>query len=468
MAEGPCANNELERWLRLAEEQSAIFRQTLTENTFLRDRVDELERELSVWKLAFKTAETEKNEFQKGLLKLEKSIGSMKDENPLFLCLIDGDGNIFSQELLTAGHAGGRHAAMLLTKGLTDYMVETDAESSSRGQVWLTIYCNKSGLMETLVNNDICTAGEFEAFVLGFNQSSPLFSVVDVGSGKEAADAKIKECLRIFTRFPQTSRVFFGGGHDNGYSSTLSHLENEGLLKKIVLLRGYGTLAAELQHFDLPEAHLQGVFMAKKLPPNPKKAHTTSSADMHTPEFDKLQHISQDLYPATLPRSVTPGKGRPALRHLDPSLPLNKQSPRPCTFFYLSKCKQGDKCTYGHDYYLTPQNQAELRANAKKSPCPLVNRNQNCPNGAACPSGHVCPRGAKCPYMKSGKCKFNGRTMHMGSSDTVDSHNQPTGQRSSTMSRATSPSTVWEPSSSPASVTTSNQWDFFLPRPPEY
>jgi hypothetical protein len=57
---------------------AAIFHQTLSENTFLRDRVNELEQELSVWKLAFKTAETEKNDLQKSLLKLEKSIGSMK------------------------------------------------------------------------------------------------------------------------------------------------------------------------------------------------------------------------------------------------------------------------------------------------------------------------------------------------------------------------------------------------------
>ncbi|KAF8843945.1 hypothetical protein BDN67DRAFT_944155 [Paxillus ammoniavirescens] len=349
---------------------AAIFHQTLSENTFLRDRVNELEQELSVWKLAFKTAETEKNDLQKSLLKLEKSIGSMKDDNPLFLCLIDGDGNIFSQELLTLGHTGGRQAAMLLTKGLTDYMVETDAESSGRGQVWLTVYCNKSGLMDTLVNNDICTVGDFEAFVLGFNQSSPLFSIVDVGSGKEAADAKIKECLRIFTRFPQTSRVFFGGGHDNGYTSTLSHLENEGLLKKIILLRGYQTLAAELQHFDLHQLHLEGVFMANKLPSNHKKTHTTSSIGMHAPENDKSHHLSQEFYPAT------PGKNRPFLRYLDPSLvrTFHTNNPRPCTFFYLSKCKQGDKCTYGHNYYLTPENLAELRANAKKSPCSMVNR----------------------------------------------------------------------------------------------
>ncbi|KIJ68416.1 hypothetical protein HYDPIDRAFT_24698 [Hydnomerulius pinastri MD-312] len=454
----PATTNELERWERLAEEQSALFRQTLSENTFLRDRVDELERELSVWKLAFKTAETERNDLQKHLLKLEKSIGSMKDENPLFLCLIDGDGNIFSQELLAAGHAGGRQAAMLLTKGLTDYIIETDAESSGRGQVWLTVYCNKSGLMDTLVNNDICTAGEFEAFVLGFNQSSPLFSIVDVGGGKEAADAKIKECLRIFTRFPQTSHVFFGGGHDNGYTSTLSHLENEGLLKKIVLLRGYRTLATELQHFDIPQLYTEGVFMAKKLPPNfHKKVHTTSSAGTRTPETDKLPHVPQDALP---PRSGTPGKGRAFLRYLNPLLPLNKQSPRPCTFFYLSKCKQGDKCSYGHNYYLTPENLAELRENAKKSPCPNINRNQHCPFGETCPSGHACPRGAKCIYKKQGKCKFNGRTMHMGSPDPAEKHILPVGQGSSAMSRASSPSTISDPSSPTCSISSPGQYSF--------
>lgn len=32
-----------------------------------------------------------------------------------------------------------------------------------------------------------------------------------MSGNKEAADAKIKECLRVFARFPQTLKVFFGG-----------------------------------------------------------------------------------------------------------------------------------------------------------------------------------------------------------------------------------------------------------------
>jgi hypothetical protein len=105
---------------------------------------------------------------------------------------------------------------------------------------------------------------------------------------------------------------------------------------------------------------------------------------------------------------------------------LLTETPRPCTFFYLSLCKQGDKCTYGHDYFLTAENYAELRANAKKSPCPSINKStlqcdgllfvdlnslhldQICSAGDSCPSGHYCPRGSKCTYRKQGKCKFIG------------------------------------------------------------
>lgn len=63
---------------------------------------------------------------------------------------------------------------------------------SARGQVWLTVYCNQKGLAETLISNNVCTAEQFEEFVMGFNQASPLFSFVDAGVGKEAADSKIK------------------------------------------------------------------------------------------------------------------------------------------------------------------------------------------------------------------------------------------------------------------------------------
>jgi hypothetical protein len=116
----------------------------------------------------------------------------------LILCVIDGDGTIFAQDFIASGQAGGREAAILLTQGLVEYMGTLGSELSVRGQVWVTIYLNTSGLMETLMYNGLCTADQFDAFIVGFNQASPLFSIVDVGYGKEAADAKIKGASSSF------------------------------------------------------------------------------------------------------------------------------------------------------------------------------------------------------------------------------------------------------------------------------
>ncbi|KZT74652.1 hypothetical protein DAEQUDRAFT_659485 [Daedalea quercina L-15889] len=271
-----------------------VVRDTAARNAELDARVEELERELSVWKAALKTAEEEKRTLSKTVTKLERNIGSLKEDNPLILCLIDGDGNIFSQDLLRLGLAGGRQAAALLTKGLNDHLASFDSPDIGRGQLWLTIYFNKTGLLETLTQNNVCDAEQFEAFLMGFNQASPLFSMVDVGSGKEAADSKIKECLRVFTRFPQTSKVLFGGAHDNGYTSTLNYLQNEGLVEKIILLRGYKELAYEIKGLQLPHIEIEGLFMKKKLyTHSSKKANNAQSAPGTPPQIthdvDKLR-----------------------------------------------------------------------------------------------------------------------------------------------------------------------------------
>ncbi|KAI0094919.1 hypothetical protein BDY19DRAFT_982245 [Irpex rosettiformis] len=256
----------------MSQRGASSEKKTANTNKDLEIRVENLERELSVWKLALKAADHDKEVLRKEVSRLQRNIGSFTEDNPLILCLIDGDGNLFAPYLIAEGKAGGRHAAMRLTEGINNHMASVDnGGSSGRGQIWLTIYCNKKGLSETLTSNNVCTAEKFDEFFMGFNQAAPLFSFVDVGVGKEAADSKIKECLRVFTRFPQTSKVFFGGGHDNGYTSTLNQLQNEGLHTKITILRGYKDLAYELKSLNLPHIEIEGVFMTKKLQNSAKK-----------------------------------------------------------------------------------------------------------------------------------------------------------------------------------------------------
>ncbi|SJL05743.1 uncharacterized protein ARMOST_09079 [Armillaria ostoyae] len=431
----PATDKRNDLWKSLISQQTELFSETVLENEQFRSRVEELEREVAVWKQGYINAESQTDSLQKEVAHLQQMIESINEDNPLILALVDGDGNIFTDELLRQGQAGGRNAAMMLTKGLTDHTATVDARRSARSRVWLTVYCNKQGLSDTLIANDVCTSEQFEAFFLGFNQAAPLFSIIDVGTGKEAADTKIKEHLRLFTRFPQTFLVYFGGrafpllhramiltwhegAHDNGYTSTLASLQNEGLLDKIVLLRGYKEMAIELQHLQLPVVEVGGVFRSTKLP-----GHARHGSQ-------KLQVAAYGNTPESK-TNVAKAAGRP--KYLNPKLvrifninpltvphfmkffseqPLNKHKPPPCTFYYLGACRQGPKCTYGHDYTLTERNLAEMRAISKKFPCANLNRGKVCHAGDDCISGHFCPRGNTCSFLKEGKCKFVGKDMH--------------------------------------------------------
>jgi hypothetical protein len=51
-------------------------------------------------------------------------------------------------------------------------------------------------------------------------------------------------------------------------------------------------------------------------------------------------------------------------------------NPRPCTLHYLGQCRDAAKCTHGHDYLLSTEHLEELRINAKKSPCSLLNKGE--------------------------------------------------------------------------------------------
>lgn len=109
--------------------------------------------------------------------------------------------------------------------------------------------------------------------------------------------------------------------------------------------------------------------------------------------------------------SLPPTTGSPA-----PAVtqPLSKLHPRPCSLHYLGHCRDGSKCTHGHDYILSAVHLTELRANAKNSPCNLLNKAKGCPKGDNCIWGHVCPRGSTCILRTQDKCKFIGQDMHNG------------------------------------------------------
>ena len=127
-----------------------------------------------------------------GIGSADKPCALTQEDNPLVMCLVDGDGNIFSPELVCTGHTGGAQAAMLLNRGIMEHLKTLEGTPTKNPQIWLTIYCNLNGLRDTFTNYHHCSLDQYDAFVEGFNKAAPLFSIVDVGSSKEAADTKLK------------------------------------------------------------------------------------------------------------------------------------------------------------------------------------------------------------------------------------------------------------------------------------
>jgi hypothetical protein len=104
---------------------------------------------------------------------------------------LDGDGAIFNPQLISQGLSGGHSAAQRLSDAITHHLTLT--VGTNHYQLWVYIFLNKRGLMDTFGRVGLLSAKtKFEEFILGFNQAAERFLLVDVGGAKEAADAKIK------------------------------------------------------------------------------------------------------------------------------------------------------------------------------------------------------------------------------------------------------------------------------------
>lgn len=181
--------------------------QLVDENTKLCQRVEELNIEADAWRAGNRDLSARNR-----LLTAENERFS---HSGLILVLIDGDGALFTDELLSKGREGGKTAASRVRQmALEQAALRTGKSADTSVSVLCHIFTNKSGLANTFADHGIVEPSIFDEFCHGFNQASPLFTLTDVGSGKvssfippfllflriltapcllqEAADSKIK------------------------------------------------------------------------------------------------------------------------------------------------------------------------------------------------------------------------------------------------------------------------------------
>ncbi|QRW25826.1 hypothetical protein RhiXN_10903 [Rhizoctonia solani] len=294
--------------------------------------------------------------------------------NPLLLCLIDGDGCIFNE--CKAWTAAERLRA--LSPAYRDHY-------GGHADILVHIFFNREGLGSTML---------------------------DVGAGKEAADAKIRELMRIFVRFPHVKRVYFGGGHDNGYTSNLATLQTEGYLDKIVLLQGYTEVAAEIKTLPLERLENNGLFLTVKLsnktalasgvipPSTPPIIRTKSSAK--SPPVHSVPTLLKSPIKAHREELKSECHRTQVATHPDvaPMTKILAVKPRACNLHYLTKkgCNM-EECNYGHDYEFSKEMLADFRELVGQNPCLSVNKGLECKD-LECPSAHRCPQGPNCSWNK--------------------------------------------------------------------
>ncbi|KAF2734178.1 hypothetical protein EJ04DRAFT_249625 [Polyplosphaeria fusca] len=157
------------------------------------------------------------------------------ESNSFVLALIDGDGAIFKDALLANGANGGSEAASILSQAIRNHLAQIYVNAS--WPIMAHIYLSLDKLAMILTRAGVLKhPQELRQFAQSFSVNQPLFSIIDVGQGKERADYRIKEMLRTFSDNPTCRHIIFGGCHDQGYLLNLDQYKHSEKASRITLM----------------------------------------------------------------------------------------------------------------------------------------------------------------------------------------------------------------------------------------
>lgn len=258
-----------------------------------------------------------------------KQMARGQERNPFVLVLVDGDGYIFDDDLVSSGAEGGQRAAHLLNKAVLASLRTRGLEDC---RIMVRVYTNLVGLSKALSRLKLCGPEKrsLAAFAANFTRANELFDFVDAGELKENADSKIRALFRQFVDNTQCRHIYFAGCHDVGYINELiPHRNNR---EKITLVRNYAT-HQEFGKLGMRFEDFPGVFRTSPIDP----------FNNHAPGFKATQ----------------------ATNKVPPSLETRAPEGNPCHFFQKGLCKHGKNCTFSH---VKPVNMNGSTASHSQSP----------------------------------------------------------------------------------------------------
>ncbi|KDN47735.1 hypothetical protein K437DRAFT_294022 [Tilletiaria anomala UBC 951] len=258
--------------------------------------------------------------------------------------VIDGDNLWFRRDLLSAGFAGGRQAALAATKHVQENFPE-DVTKGSIVDVRGYVICNLTDLERTLSEQGGVPIEVFRRFIRGWqNGGGAWFRFVDAGQGSQVADSNVRAHLVDSVLDQDCMHVFLGGLEDLGYANELAGLRKLGMLNKVSLLQ-------------LPEYLLK--------------------SKVYEEYAERVQRWPDVL--ASQTEYDWPEGG---------NIRASDKLRKPCIEHHLlGQCSRGSRCKSSHAEL--PQSELDrLRKVAKRQPCPWIARGEVCDYGADCPYGH--------------------------------------------------------------------------------
>lgn len=107
----------------------------------------------------------------------------------------------------------------------------------------------------------------------------------------------------------ETTKVLFGGCHDNRYVPMLHSLLESGLREKLVLLPGYVEMASEIRKFPIPSLIVPNLFVPERLNAGHHHLMTNFAGSRQSPTTSAGSSLNQNHLDATGSSSLGPPPG---------------------------------------------------------------------------------------------------------------------------------------------------------------
>ncbi|KAF8414722.1 hypothetical protein EV426DRAFT_579156 [Tirmania nivea] len=341
----------------------------------------------------------------------------------------------FTETYLLHTHGGQNAATELLQAARNTLRMSGLFGATESFEVVVRAFANVDGVADVLRSRGL--QSDFRKFAVGFSQPRSLVDFVDVGRGKEMADAKIAGEIRFHLSNHSCKQVILGVSHDNGYARVLSSILADGENPtRITLLEGV-PFGKEFNNLPFSRITWSNLFLSKKLESwvpysivqQPAQRHHQQQQRQQTGK-ERAKSGGRDTTSQPFQIHITPGpphghnipppppyENRPnfeSKRGLSypPSVPrppaalllriqLGLKSTAPCWNHYLGQgCSTPNQCRRSHIRVFTADEMDALKYMAQGHRClqGIKCKNPSCYYGHRCQELDVC-NGQGCAFL---------------------------------------------------------------------